>query len=159
MFQSILCETGLQSESLLEISLCGQLADCNSRYLTIIKEPMDLQTVQAKLDSGMYANRNEFVKDIKLIVSNCIQYNGAASQMGALGKKFDSVFTNSECLLRFPRVATARTELTVVQYGTRPKRHSAPRAQRPLVRKLDLLHRLLRPLVRHRSMCLRRNHR
>lgn len=62
-------------------------------YPSIVKHPMDLQTIEAKLNSGIYANRQDFVRDMKLIVSNCLLYNGAASMMGTAGKKFDSLFT------------------------------------------------------------------
>lgn len=65
-------------------------------YLTIIKQPMDLKTVQDKLTNGLYANRHEFVKDVRLIVSNCLLYNGPDSPMGAIAKRFDSAFTSSE---------------------------------------------------------------
>lgn len=63
---------------------------------------MDLQTAQAKLDNGLYANRQEFVRDIKLIVSNCLLYNGPKSEMGMEGKRFEKVFTNREFISASP---------------------------------------------------------
>lgn len=44
-------------------------------YLKIIKKPMDLSTVRAKLENGQYENAHEFDKDMRLIFANCIKYN------------------------------------------------------------------------------------
>jgi type II secretory pathway component PulK len=61
--------------------------------MSIIKNPMDLSTAQAKLDNGMYANRQDFVKDVRLITSNCFTYNPVASPVRRLGEAFESYFT------------------------------------------------------------------
>lgn len=61
-------------------------------YLSIIKQPMDLSTTQAKLSNGLYATRQEFVKDIRLIVSNCILYNGSQSPLAHAAKQFEAYF-------------------------------------------------------------------
>lgn len=44
-------------------------------YYTVIKHPMDLQTMQQKLDKGLYDTPKAFVEDVKLIIKNCRQYN------------------------------------------------------------------------------------
>lgn len=48
-------------------------------YFDIIKHPMDLGTVQAKLDSGKYNNPIEALKDIQLIWRNAMTYNEPSS--------------------------------------------------------------------------------
>ncbi|WWC92779.1 uncharacterized protein L201_007738 [Kwoniella dendrophila CBS 6074] len=63
-------------------------------YGTVIKTPMDLQTISAKLDAGMYANRQEFVSDVKLIIANCYTYNvSPTSVVRKLGETFEKTFT------------------------------------------------------------------
>ena len=58
---------------------------------------MDLSTVQAKLDSGMYANRQEFVQDIRLIITNCFTYNiDPRSPVRLAGETFERFFTSCE---------------------------------------------------------------
>lgn len=57
---------------------------------------MDLSTIQGKLDNGLYAARHDFVKDVRLIVKNCILYNGANSPMGAEAKRFEAFFNNGQ---------------------------------------------------------------
>lgn len=45
-------------------------------YHKIVKRPMDLSTMQAKLNSGDYANAKEFERDFELIIKNCRLFNG-----------------------------------------------------------------------------------
>lgn len=44
-------------------------------YYEVIKEPMDFSTMEAKLDADLYTSPEEFLKDAKLIYSNCRAYN------------------------------------------------------------------------------------
>lgn len=61
-------------------------------YHKIIKNPMDLGTVETKLKEQQYANADEFYADIKLIFKNCYKYNGPDSPVSALGKQLEKVF-------------------------------------------------------------------
>ena len=44
-------------------------------YFTIIANPMDIFTVQKKLNEHEYGTFDEFNRDVKLIWSNAITYN------------------------------------------------------------------------------------
>lgn len=44
-------------------------------YLTIIKKPMDLETMMTKIDLHRYNSAQEFLLDIDLIVRNALEYN------------------------------------------------------------------------------------
>nr|CAD7267846.1 unnamed protein product [Timema shepardi] len=48
-------------------------------YYTVIKYPMDLETVAKKVANHKYHNRHEFLGDIERILQNCIIYNGKDS--------------------------------------------------------------------------------
>jgi hypothetical protein len=48
-------------------------------YLEIIKEPMDLSTMTAKLEGGMYPDRDAFKRDFDLMISNAKLYNATGS--------------------------------------------------------------------------------
>lgn len=45
-------------------------------YYEVIKEPMDLSTMEVKLENDAYETMDDFVYDCKLIFDNCRQYNG-----------------------------------------------------------------------------------
>ncbi|XP_044264400.1 ATPase family AAA domain-containing protein 2-like isoform X2 [Tribolium madens] len=46
-------------------------------YPTIIKQPMDLETMMTKVDFHRYECAKDFLKDIELIVQNALEYNPA----------------------------------------------------------------------------------
>lgn len=62
------------------------------QYFEIIKHPMDLSTVKKKLDSGQYANRNQFDEDIRLMLSNCYTFNPPDSYVHNEGKQLEKVY-------------------------------------------------------------------
>lgn len=55
-------------------------------YLDEIKKPMDLSTMLKKLEKGVYKRHSELMTDFELIVSNCVQFNGAESHLGLEAK-------------------------------------------------------------------------
>ncbi|KAG8418524.1 hypothetical protein J3459_012395 [Metarhizium acridum] len=44
-------------------------------YYEVIKEPMDLSTMENKLEADQYATPEDFTRDAKLIFDNCRKYN------------------------------------------------------------------------------------
>lgn len=51
--------------------------DYAPKYYSVIAKPMDLQTMEDKLDNGEYGSLQQFKADFQLIVDNCRQYNGS----------------------------------------------------------------------------------
>ncbi|GMM31791.1 histone acetyltransferase [Martiniozyma asiatica (nom. inval.)] len=45
-------------------------------YYQVIKEPMDLSSMENKLENDKYESMDDFIYDCKLIFNNCRQYNG-----------------------------------------------------------------------------------
>mgnify|MGYP002714232113 CR=1 FL=1 len=46
-------------------------------FIPVIKNPMDLGTMQKKLRSGQYKTKNQFAHDLNLIWDNCLVYNAS----------------------------------------------------------------------------------
>jgi len=61
-------------------------------YPLIIKTPMDISTIQEKLDSGIYLKKKEFEDDFRLIFKNCYQYNPEGTDVYVLGKQLEEIF-------------------------------------------------------------------
>jgi bromodomain-containing protein 3 len=55
-------------------------------YLVIIKQPMDLGTIKAKLHANQYLKFQDFLYDMNLVFENCILYNGENSTVSLMCK-------------------------------------------------------------------------
>ncbi|KAL2857883.1 Bromodomain-containing protein [Aspergillus pseudoustus] len=60
-------------------------------YHSIIKKPMDLTTVQTKLNTGQYENAKEFESDLRQIVKNCFKFNLKGDPTYVAGEKFEEL--------------------------------------------------------------------
>ena len=54
-------------------------------YPTIVKNPMDFQTIRQKLKEHKYARIQDFMDDMELVFYNCRMYNGTETDVGRLG--------------------------------------------------------------------------
>lgn len=61
-------------------------------YYDIIKNPMDLSTMQIKMDKGEYKTPMDFEADIQLIVDNALTYNGSDHAIVPIVEKFKKAF-------------------------------------------------------------------
>ncbi|XP_043804423.1 protein split ends-like isoform X1 [Apis laboriosa] len=50
------------------------------RYYSVVRKPMDLSTMEEKLENSLYKSLSEFKRDFRLIVDNCRQYNGSDNE-------------------------------------------------------------------------------
>ncbi|CBQ72364.1 Histone acetyltransferase [Sporisorium reilianum SRZ2] len=58
-------------------------------YYDVIKNPMDLSTMEAKLENNQYANVDELVADAQLIFDNCRSYNPPSSPYAKSATKLE----------------------------------------------------------------------
>ncbi|CAI2175822.1 3081_t:CDS:10 [Funneliformis geosporum] len=61
-------------------------------YYKVIKQPMDLATINSKLENDQYASAEEFEDDIRLMFRNCYTYNGVGSEVYNMGKTLEAIF-------------------------------------------------------------------
>lgn len=61
-------------------------------YWDIIKEPMDLSTIEKKLVECRYVSDEHFHADVKKIISNSYAYNSKQFEIYAVTKKFESFY-------------------------------------------------------------------
>merc|ERR1712080_134175 len=64
-----------------------QVAD----YYKVIKNPTDLQTITKKLNSSGYKDKEDFFKDLKLLLDNCYTFNPADTEVYECGKAVEKV--------------------------------------------------------------------
>lgn len=58
-------------------------------YYDVIKEPMDLGTMESKLEKDQYENVEDFVRDLLLIVRNCKRYNAENTPYAKAANKLE----------------------------------------------------------------------
>lgn len=58
-------------------------------YYEVIKEPMDLSTMEEKHEKDMYPTPQEFIKDAKLIFENCRRYNNETTPYAKSANKLE----------------------------------------------------------------------
>ncbi|BGP41000.1 histone acetyltransferase [Rhodotorula kratochvilovae] len=59
-------------------------------YYDVIKEPMDLATMESKLEANSYETLEQFLHDAKLVFKNCRQYNDNGSNYVKNANKLES---------------------------------------------------------------------
>ncbi|KAG0289366.1 hypothetical protein BGZ98_003852 [Dissophora globulifera] len=64
-------------------------------YLTVVKNPMDLSTVDRKLSGLEYGTVDDFVGDLNLIFSNCYLYNGRESPVSICASNIEAALQSS----------------------------------------------------------------
>jgi len=56
-------------------------------YFDVIKEPMDLGTVSAKLSKNSYAEPEEFVREVRLVFENAMRYNRPGTDVYSMAEE------------------------------------------------------------------------
>jgi len=62
------------------------------QYTSIIKHPMDISTVQRKMEQGAYTTASKFATDMKLIYENCLKFNPEGNPVRQCGIQFKQLF-------------------------------------------------------------------
>lgn len=62
------------------------------KYTEVVKEPMDLGTIQTKLANNQYENGDEFERDVRLVFTNCYLFNPAGNDVHSMGQRLEQVF-------------------------------------------------------------------
>ena len=60
-------------------------------YHKIVKKPMDLETVERKLDTNQYERARDFEEDVRLIFKNCFLFNKPGEFVYNAGEQFEKV--------------------------------------------------------------------
>lgn len=61
-------------------------------YYAIIKNPMDISSIEKKLNSGYYITKEQFVSNMKTMFTNCLKYNGESSEYTMMADNLERVF-------------------------------------------------------------------
>lgn len=69
-------------------------------YYNFIKRPMDLSTIERKINVNAYETPQQFIDDFNLMIDNCAKFNGENSPITKMGKNIQAYFEKH--VLNFP---------------------------------------------------------
>uniref|UniRef100_A0A671XD97 Bromodomain containing 4 n=1 Tax=Sparus aurata TaxID=8175 RepID=A0A671XD97_SPAAU len=95
-------------------------------YHDIIKHPMDLSSIKAKLENRQYREPQEFAADVRLMFSNCYKYNPPDHEVVAMARKLQDVFE-----MRFAKMPDEPESKPVVSSPAPTLHHPAPVKPQP----------------------------
>lgn len=61
-------------------------------YFQVIKKPMDLGTIQNKLDGNQYEKARDFEEDVRLVFKNCYKFNPEGDFVNQRGHELEELF-------------------------------------------------------------------
>ena len=73
------CRDGVRQRAQMFLQLPSRAA--MPEYYDVIQQPMDLETVRRKLDTGKYRSFDGFAADVALVFNNAVTYNQSGSQI------------------------------------------------------------------------------
>lgn len=62
------------------------------RYFEVIDRPMDLSSIEKKLNVGEYPTTQALVNDFTLMIDNCVTFNGLENPVTKMGKNIQAMF-------------------------------------------------------------------
>lgn len=95
-------------------------------YHDIIKHPMDLSTIKAKLENRQYREPQEFAADVRLMFSNCYKYNPPDHEVVAMARRLQDVFE-----MRFAKMPDEPESKPLVSAPAPTLHHPAPVKPQP----------------------------
>jgi bromodomain-containing factor 1 len=116
-------------------------------YPEIIKNPMDLGTMEDKLKKHAYKSADDLMADFNLIVDNCVTFNGTAHSISEAALNLRAYFNKNMSLMptgpaAHPAAAPARPKKTTPvapkKPEARPERKAAVVARSPVESKTNV---------------------
>ncbi|KAK9819648.1 hypothetical protein WJX72_000731 [[Myrmecia] bisecta] len=79
-------------------------------YLNVIKQPMDLGTIQQRILQGAYQHPDQFAADMQLVFANAARYNPAGSDVFVMARVVKERFEEKWAAMVVPKLADAETQ-------------------------------------------------
>lgn len=102
------------------------IRDHAPNYFDIIKDPMDLSTMGAKLEEGMYKDRFAFQADFRLMVNNSKTYNTAGSFVHNEAIALETTFEKQWAIINKTLEAADKAHPPQVSQPVKPQPRTLP---------------------------------
>ncbi|CAI9784393.1 unnamed protein product [Fraxinus pennsylvanica] len=101
-------------------------------YFEIIKNPMDLGTVKAKLNQNAYKSPIEFAEDVRLTFRNAMTYNPKEQDVYMMAEQLSKIFENKWASIEADYMHKLNLSVDVEVGSPTPTSRKAPPQSRPL---------------------------
>lgn len=99
-------------------------------YFKYVKTPMDLGTVQTKLDSAQYRTLKEFENDIRLVFSNCYVFNPRGTEVYNEGQALEALYEKEWAKIS-GQAQGADVNMTIIESPAQTPTEVAPPVSKP----------------------------
>eukprot|EP00762_Andalucia_godoyi_P002109 ANDGO_02479.mRNA.1 Transcription factor GTE10 len=107
-------------------------------YFDVIKSPMDLATVESKLNRGLYSSVDDFAHDMRLIFQNCRAYNAAENPIHRMAVDLQAFFDSKFDTHVVRRLEEFRGKSHTYEQAAALSAVLPPSAEEPLAKKKKL---------------------
>jgi len=87
-------------------------------YNEIVKQPMDLGTIQSKLANNEYENADDFEKDVRLVFKNCYLFNPEGTDVNMMGHRLEAVFDKKWANKPVPEPTPQNSDVSDREYSS-----------------------------------------
>ncbi|CAI9757257.1 unnamed protein product [Fraxinus pennsylvanica] len=118
-------------------------------YFEIIKSPMDLGTVKAKLNQNLYNSPVEFAEDVRLTFRNAMTYNPKEQDVYMMAEQLSSIFEDKWATIEADYMRELKLAVDVEAGSPAPRSRKAPPQSRLLPdtrRVLDISESMTHPI-------------
>ena len=98
-------------------------------YPEVVTHPMDLGSIQSKLEEGRYKDPQAFASDVRLVWDNCLKYNMPNSDLYMTAQKLSTLFDKKFNAKFKPASSTSSSSPSSSKSSTKPS-SNAPEASR-----------------------------
>ncbi|CAA2972000.1 transcription factor GTE4 isoform X1 [Olea europaea subsp. europaea] len=101
-------------------------------YFDIIKNPMDLGSVKAKLNQNVYKSPLEFAEDVRLTFRNALTYNPKEQDVYMMAEQLSKIFENKWASIEADYMQELKLSGDIEVGSPTPTSRKAPTQSRPL---------------------------
>ena len=100
-------------------------------YPTVIKQPMDLTTIEHKLKTDQYSSVDDLVSDFELMVSNCFTFNGINHAASVSAQNLRAYFMKQMQMCPTGEAAMPKSKPVVKKASPKPAAIPRPEPAKP----------------------------
>ncbi|KAK6462916.1 Bromodomain-containing protein [Scheffersomyces coipomensis] len=117
-------------------------------YFSVVKQPMDLGTIQSKLANNEYEHGDAFEADVRLVFKNCYIFNPEGTDVNMMGHRLESVFDKKWANKPIPEPTPANSEVEESEVESSGEDEDEPEINEAMLSEIPAIQLLENQLIR-----------